>query len=85
MGFLGNEAVLNSSYIIYRSNKGNMDGLRRDPIIHPSTINLKAIRCPNCNHLLGFIDGRAQIKCYKCKFVYLSGDNRVAPTTNALI
>jgi phage FluMu protein Com len=58
--------------------------LLRKPILHPSTINLVPVRCPLCNHLLGFIEGKAQIKCNKCKYIHLA-ELRVAPTTSALI
>lgn len=27
------------------------------------------IRCPRCGRLLGYIDGRAEIKCSKCKSI----------------
>ena len=32
-------------------------------------------RCPNCNKLLGKIDGVAEIKCPRCRFTFRM-DNR---------
>lgn len=31
--------------------------------------NKTEIRCPHCGRLLGYIDGRAEIKCPKCKAI----------------
>jgi len=84
MSALKVSVVCNSSIILKSKNQAIVDDPLRKPIIHPSTINLKAVRCPYCNNLLGFLDGTAQIKCYKCKFIHLE-ETRVAPTTNALI
>ncbi len=28
---------------------------------------LEQVRCPNCNRLLGNLNGQAEIKCPKCK------------------
>lgn len=81
---LKENVVCNSSNVIFESNGAILEDYRWKTIIHPSTINLEAIRCPMCNHLLGFADGRVQIKCNKCKYVHLA-DSRVAPTTDALI
>jgi phage FluMu protein Com len=85
MSFLKDEMIPSSTYVIPRESRDKLEALQRQPIIHPSTINLKPVRCPFCKHLLGYVDGRAQIKCYKCKLIYLSEDTRVASTTSALI
>lgn len=64
--------------------EGQIRDLVSKIIIHPSTINLEIVKCPMCDHLLGFVDGRVQIKCNKCKYIHLA-DSRVAPTTDTLI
>ena len=84
MGALTNH-LISSSSIVLNAQYGLVDAelLRNQPIIHPSTINLRAVRCPICNHMLGFVEGRAQIKCYKCKYVHLV-DLRVSTTADDL-
>ena len=40
----------------------------------------KEVRCPNCNRKLGNVDGRAEIKCQKCKSLILfdgTGDKNI--------
>lgn len=84
MRVLKENVVCNSSIVNQALTEGHIRELISRPIIHPSTINLEMVRCPICNHLLGFVEGRVQIKCNKCKYIHLA-DSRVAPTTDTLI
>ena len=83
MSLLRKGLIDNSSMLSRMQDRADLDDLRSKFIIHPSTLSLKEVRCPICNFRLGFVDGLVQIKCHKCKYVYLF-DSRVAPTTDML-
>jgi len=34
--------------------------------VKPSTVGMEAIRCYDCDKLLGYTDGRVSIKCSRC-------------------
>lgn len=84
MSFLTNPVIDNSTLNRKMKLRAIAEERMNQVIIHPSTLNLRAVRCPICNFLLGFVDGRAQLKCHKCKYLHLEDNNRVAPTTNDL-
>ncbi len=42
---------------------------------------MTSFRCTNCNKLLGMIEGKAEIKCSKCKMMnIIDGETKIAFT-----
>lgn len=80
MSVLKNHVIVNSTLKRKKKLQAIAEERMSQVVVHPSTLNLKPVRCPICNFLLGFVDGRAQLKCHKCKYIVFE-ETRVALTT----